>query len=359
MKKKLLLPFLLLVLFASVSNAQNCASPTSSAVYQNGFNSVAVQQNDHAKLVTAVRFISDKCLLSAQVKNMAMLFSADSVRMEFCKTAWPHTYDPGNFYDVYDAFHSFSYALRLYNFVQSNPVAAVVVQNTTIVTPPPGPVYPNYAYPDTTHYTGKKGCAGPAMNETAFKQSAQNVFAQPTDESKFIAIQSVYEQNCLTFAQAMKLASMLQTDNFKMKTLMNSFPKVYDQEHYQSGIVLFSTTQAQNEWINYAKTYLTPPVPECVTNDADFKSVLNSVHSKNFPADKMSTLELAAKDRCFTVEQIRKFSLEFSFGDDKLKVFKMLYAKCNDKNNYYKLMDELTFSSEKDELKKFINNGGH
>jgi hypothetical protein len=36
----------------------------------------------------------------------------------------------------------------------------------------------------------------------------------------------------------------------------------------------------------------------------------------------------------------------------------MLYGKCNEKNNYYKLMDDLIYPSDKEDLKKFIDNGG-
>lgn len=352
--KKIFTLFLLLPAFALL--AQNCPSPTDATTYQNGFNAIAVQQGDQLKLVKATRFIGDKCLLASQVKNMALLFAEDSVRLDFCKTAYAHTYDVANFYDVYDAFRHFSYAIRLYDYVQQHNKMAVQVN-----TEPPRaaePAFPNYAYPDTARYAGKKGCAGPVMKDAAFRQNAQNIFSQPTDESKYVALQGAVDQGCISFAQLMKFTSLMKSDNFRMKGLVYGFPRVYDQEHYQSGMVLFSTTQGQNEWTNYAKTYLTPPPPECKTNDADFKKLLADLQAKRFPDEKMTMMELISKDRCFTVAQIKSFGKEFSFGEEKLKVFKMLYAKCNDQNNYYQLVDELTFSSEKEDLKRFIANGG-
>ncbi len=350
--KKITTLFILFLAIATSSFAQNCQNPISATAYQTGFNNIAVQQGDQNKLIRASRFVSDKCLLATQVKNIALLFNTDSTRLEFCRTAYTHTYDPANFYDVYDAFRSFSYALRLYNFVQMTATVNAPAPTAAEVT------FPAYAYPDIAGYTGVQGCVGPIMAESAFKLAAKNVYAQPTDESKYVAIQTVVEQNCLSFAQSMKLASLLQTNNFKLKAMMYAFPKIYDQAHYQSGIVLFNEVQTQNEWTAFATQYLTPPPAPCLVSEEDLKGVLQAMRAKNFPDEKLSILNVAAKDRCFSVAQIKTIGKEFTFGSERLKVFKMLYEKCNDKENYFKLVDELTFDSEKDELKKFINNGG-
>lgn len=350
--KKTLTSLLLLLAMTSLSIAQNCQTPTSAAVFQNGFNSIAIQQNDQLKLTKAVRFTGDKCLYASQVKTIALLFSADSVRLEYCEMAYAHTFDPANYFDVYDAFHSFSSALRLYDYVQHATTPVVVDAAPVQVS------FPAYAYPDTNHYAGRKGCNGPAMTENAFKQAAQNVFIQPTDESKFVAVQSIANQNCLTFAQSMKLASLMKSDDYRLRTLTNTFYKVYDQEHYASGIVLFSTTQAQNDWTNFAKSYLTPPPPECKVTEAEFKTIMNDLQAKRFPDEKMNMVELLAKDRCFTVAQIRKIAAEFAFGEEKMKTYKLLYPKCKDQNNYYQVIDDLSFASEKDEMKRFIAAGG-
>lgn len=322
-------------------------------MFQSGFNQIAIQQSNQQKLNKALPFASSNCFTSAQVKNLAMLFTEDSYRLDFCKTAYAHTTDPANFFDVYDAFGTFSWAFRLYDYVNKKTVA--VVTPVSIVQTP---VFPNYAYPGFSPYKGKTGCTGPVVSEESFKTIAQNVFIQPTDESKYVAIQTAADQHCLAFAHIMKLTSLMQSESLKLRVLMNTFARVYDQENYQSGIVLFSTTASQNEWINYAKAYLTPPPPVCLVTDPDFNGILKDIQAKHFADDKMGIVKLLAKDRCFSVAQIRTISKEFPFGTEKLSTFKSLYAKCTDKNNYYKLVDELTFSSEKDDLRNFIKNDG-
>ena len=351
--KKFTFFFLLLFTFANFGKAQTCNNPVSNTIFQNNFNQIAIQQTNDLKLAKANLFVNSNCVLSSQVKNIAQLFTEDNYRLEFCKNAYPHTFDQVNYPDVYDAFTTFSGALRLYDFIN----------NVPFITPPPPvsaePVYPNVAYPSSANYTGKKGCAGPVLNDASFKTVAQNVFIQPTDESKQIAIQNASNNNCLDFAQVMKLISLLQTEDFRLQLLEYTFPRVYDQEHYQSGIVLFTNTQMQTNWTNFAQQFLNPPPPPpvvCSVSTADFNAALQNIRSKSFEDDKVKTVNLLAPDHCFNVEQIKSIGKEFAF--DKLTVFKALYAKCPDQNNYYKLVDELTFSSEKDDLRNFIKNGG-
>jgi len=363
--KKFTFALLFLFIFANSITAQNCQNPLNNTAFQNGFNQIAIQQTNQKKLDKATEFVNSNCLLAAQVKNIAQLFTEDSYRLAFCEAAYAHTFDQVNFYDVYDAFSAFSFAFRLNDYIHSVTPAVVTTTTTTtptvIATQSSVPTYPNVAYPSSANYTGKKGCAGPVLNDASFKAVAQNVFIQPTDESKQLAIQNASAQNCLDFAQVMKLVSLLKSEDFRLQLLEYTFSRVYDQEHYQSGIVLFTNTQLQNSWTVYAANFLAPPPPPpvvCVVTTADFNSIMQSIRAKSFPADKLSLIDVLSKDRCFNVEQIKTIGKEFTFGSDKLEVFKKLYAKCPDQNNYYKLVDELTFSSEKDELNNFIKNGG-
>lgn len=357
----------LLFLFAAIAGfAQDCANPVTAAVFQNNFNQIAIQQTNQKKLEKANAFASTNCLMASQVKNIAQLFTEDAYRLEFCKLAYSHTFDRVNFYDVYDSFTAFSYAFRLHDFIHETtqnipaPTPTVLVPPTTA---PTGPVYPNVAYPSSANYASRKGCNGPVLSEANFKVIAQNVFAQPTDESKQLAIQNASNANCLDFAQLMKLTSLMKSEPLRLQVMQYAYPRIYDLENYQPGIVLFTTTQMQNQWTGYANGYLTPPPPPpapvvvCTTATADFNNIMASIKGKT-PSDKMGLVEVLARDRCFSVEQVRTIGKEFAFGDDKIKVYKMLYAKCPDQNNYYKVVDDLAFSSEKETMNNFLKNGG-
>jgi hypothetical protein len=185
------------------------------------------------------------------------------------------------------------------------------------------------------------------------------VASQPTDEAKFIAIQLSAEEACFSMAQMMKLTSLVVAEKIRFNTLTETFPKIYDQDHYMSARGLFNSTDLQNQWISSAQFALAPPIPTvCAVEETDMKAVLKSVQAKNFPDEKLKLLSVIKKDKCFNVAQINTLSKEFPFDKDKLEAMKMLYEGCPDKPNYFKLIEELSFAYLRDELTEFIKSEG-
>jgi Domain of unknown function (DUF4476) len=217
----------------------------------------------------------------------------DSLRFVFCKTAYHTVTDTANFFSVYDAFRSFSWAIRMYDHVKRYPQQ----NGPTSITPTAeaAPVYPLWIYPDTARTTGSKGCAGPVISESAFTVVAANVFKQPTEESKVVAIESAFNNNCLSMAQMMKLASMLTNEDNRMRVMKNGFARIYDQEHYVSAGAMFSQAPKKEEWNNYCIAYLTPP---CVVSDTEYKGLLQDITDKRFTDDKMALIKSLSKDHC-------------------------------------------------------------
>lgn len=117
-------------------NAQNspiapleCNNPISNAQFQQKRNLILDQNNDIRQLEVAKRIARNNCLLSQQVKAIAEIFVNDFDRLEFCRTAYPNTFDKANFYEVYDCFAYFSNVFRLHDYVNG-------FRNNVIVQPP-------------------------------------------------------------------------------------------------------------------------------------------------------------------------------------------------------------------------------
>ena len=89
--------FAFIFVWANNSYAQNCQNPVNNVVYQSQFNQVASQASNQQKLDKALGFINNGCYMSQQVKNIALLFTEDSYRLDFCKAAYSHTFDQVNF----------------------------------------------------------------------------------------------------------------------------------------------------------------------------------------------------------------------------------------------------------------------
>jgi len=84
------------------------------------------------KMLQAKMLASRHRLSSLQVKAIAASLNDDAARLEFASHAYPATVDPENFYEVYDAFTSFSKVMRLHDRVrdwrqQTAPVSAIPV----------------------------------------------------------------------------------------------------------------------------------------------------------------------------------------------------------------------------------------
>jgi hypothetical protein len=79
----------------------------------------------------ANEFVGRHALSSLQVKAIASKLPNDDVRLEFAWTAYRRVVDPENFYEVYDAFTTFSKVMRLHDRVRRadaprhSPVVAV------------------------------------------------------------------------------------------------------------------------------------------------------------------------------------------------------------------------------------------
>ena len=92
----------------------------------------------------------------------------------------------------------------------------------------------------------------------------------------------------------------------------------------------------------------------CGVSPTEFAQIKLSLQNKSFSNEKLRFAQLIAKDHHFTVSQIRELSRTYRIGFDHVAFIKTFYANCLDKRNYYLLVDELTFMSEKNELMDFI-----
>jgi hypothetical protein len=98
---------------------------------QEEFRELGADRDDREKLRRGKDVLRRYYLSSQQVKTIALKFADESARYDFALAAFPRVVDPENFYEVYDAFKSFSKVLRLHDFVRA--------ERGPVHTPPPAP----------------------------------------------------------------------------------------------------------------------------------------------------------------------------------------------------------------------------
>jgi hypothetical protein len=91
--------------------------------------SLSAERDDGSRLGQAKELAHRHWLSSLQVKAIASRLADDKARLEFATAAFPRTVDPENFYEVYDAFVSFSHVMRLHDRIrQFERIPPVVVE---------------------------------------------------------------------------------------------------------------------------------------------------------------------------------------------------------------------------------------
>jgi hypothetical protein len=96
-----------------------------------------------------------------------------------------------------------------------------------------------------------------------------------------------------------------------------------------------------------------PPAPTVyVTSDAELASILGAVKREPFSDDKLAVLRSATYGRWFTVAQVGVFVDAMTFSSEKVDAAAMLFPQVVDPQSWYLIYGYLTFSSDKDDLRR-------
>lgn len=352
---KTLFTSLIILLTIGSAKAQNCLAPVSNQVFQQNYTLIASQSTEQKKLDKGIAFTSMNCVTSNHVKLIALLFTTEESRLDFCKLSYHMVFDKDNFYDVYDAFQQFSTAFKLHDFVLANKDkyngTPVPNPNTTPPVVSQKILFPPYNYPNHAGYQGPTGCGNPTT-ETEFLALAMNVNNYQKESEKLVAANVVAKENCLTMAQAMKMASLLSDEVSRSKFLMENFEVFHDQANYPSATQCFTTETAKQDWLAYCAEYLLPP---CIVDENELKTMCSKIDNAAFQDKQLEIVRALNNDHCFSTAQVKRIMEEFSFPENKLDVAEILYPKCTDRENYYKLKGSFSFPTYEADFQDMIN----
>lgn len=91
-----------------------------------------------------------------------------------------------------------------------------------------------------------------------------------------------------------------------------------------------------------------------VMSDSSFEQFINSLRKQPFESDRNALLDNALMSSYFTTDQCIRL-LEFCKFDSERKPFlKKIYPRIADKANFFRALDKLNFSSDKNEVNDFI-----
>jgi len=85
-----------------------------------------------------------------------------------------------------------------------------------------------------------------------------------------------------------------------------------------------------------------------------FQKLLDMLRKEAFESSKLDIVRTAAKDNFFTSEQVKEIMETFKFDENRIKVAKILYPRVVDRENFFIVYSALTYSSSREELRKWI-----
>lgn len=363
--KKITFLFTFLIVLNYISFGQNsCNSPMASYQFQNLKSQMQSQSAMSARLSVAMNAIQGNCFTATQVKELLLMFAQDQEKLTFAKAVYPKTLDKNNFYDVYDAFAYFSSVFRLHDHIQA--------KTGTVVTPPTGGggvvvvtepelKFALLLYPNPNGYAGKTNCSSFLANSD-FMFLARQVHKAVGESAKFAKATQIVRTNCLSVAQIMKIASLLELENDRLSLLKIAYERTYDVEHYSEAHQLFQhypNQQALNEFIkskNITVVVVGGTVNNCQITASEMGQIKNSIKNESFSSGKkMLAKQILQSKKCFTAVQVSQIVNIFSFDADKLEIAKFAYDYTTDPDNYHILNSSFSFSSSKEDLMKYVN----
>lgn len=91
--------------------------------------------------------------------------------------------------------------------------------------------------------------------------------------------------------------------------------------------------------------------------DSDFKLLTDNIKTKKFSREKADVIKIASENNYFSFNQLLELLGQVRKTDtaELIDIIKAVYPKVLDKNNRYMLFDYFKFQSDKDRVKKIID----
>lgn len=104
-----------------------------------------------------------------------------------------------------------------------------------------------------------------------------------------------------------------------------------------------------------ATTPIVTPAGPIPLTDGEFSDLLKAIKKASYSSDKLALVKDVAAIGWFTVDQVAKVMQEFSYSNEKVQAGATLYPRVVDKQNWFKVYSSLTYSSDRDKLRKLTS----
>lgn len=293
-------------------------------------------QSDKIAMITTAFNTNGNYFTTSQVRQLLLLVTSESKRLDLAKLSYAKVTDPGNFSYVYDVLNSENNRDILDDYVVSQK---------------------NYG----TTNTQNNAAYGTAMSDVNFNQLLTRTKNYLYQEDRIAEIKNSLSSsyNYFNTTQIKQLLLLVNSETERLSLAKTAFTHVVDRNNFNQLVDLFYTQYNRDELNNFivsnggvanTSTYKAP------MTDAAFTSIYNKARSHFFQKNTVNEIKNAFNNTSnnFSTEQVRQLLLLASTEPDRLALAKLAYPRVVDNYNFSQLLDLFTIQSNRSELDIFI-----
>ncbi len=421
MKKNTTILFALILALITIKNATGQNNQWSAInKFRNCITSMQSTNDEMTRFNYAMNYFLTEHSTTIQLQDACHYLYSDQKKYELGVAAYPYIIDKDHFFNIYDSFTKFSWAIKLYHNTQEKQQLTALANDYQLnINQDNNAIYDlliqkgdmllsNNQFdealliyqqaleikPSDEVVIGKINDVATIQQELAAILEAENqlnaqfdsyiqqgdvllssnkveeaismyemaMALKPGDET---AYQRIKEAN----HWKMELTNMVEEENQKWTQynfLMQKGDILVSSNKFDEAVAAFQQASAifPSEQMPYSKIQEANRLKQelananaiCTTSESEFKNILTSIDDQTFADDQMEMAKKHIQKKCFTIEQMKEIVPIFSMDDDKLKMIKYLYNYSYQQNRFYEFRSLLTFNSTQKKLDEYLVN---
>jgi hypothetical protein len=125
-----------------------------------------------------------------------------------------------------------------------------------------------------------------------------------------------------------------------------------------TGRTVTETTTTTTRGGHYTPPPPPPPAGPQAMDPITFGQLKKTMENASFEDTKLSTAKTVLANNYVTTNQVIELCKMFSFEDRMLTLAKFAYSRTVDQSSYFRIADLFSFDASKNELNRFLSNGG-
>jgi hypothetical protein len=350
--------FALIALNSSFSANATCFGNGYIAKFNALTHQMSVHNSEQFRQQLANQYFENNCFTHIQLNQVLNLMRTDAARYNLAISAHKQMDDTTGFYTAQYVFQSHSYKSQFRSFLRAQNNNNN--NNRTHYRPYRELQFPNYQYPQIRIHPREAANAG-LLNEGQFLHFASRVNRAGSDYAKKQQIENEFSRRSFTTEQFMKLLSLVRSYDIRFELATRLYGLLYDVENAEYLNEVFERTHysrkfsfflQQNNSPGYRNPVRTPygnaRFRAPIVSNAEMNMIMVSLKNEPFSSKRVELAKTIISTKPgLSSQQIGLIVSQMSFDSHKLDVAKFGYAYAIDRENYFTVANQLTFSSNR------------